>query len=78
VTCTERTTQEILKSGDDIIAQYTNAFAQLKERFEARSRLATLKVLRDVSQGVVQLSNILDDLRDMGKYYSCDGVQYSC
>jgi hypothetical protein len=31
-------------------------------------------VLRDVSQGVVQLSNILDDLRDMGKGYSCDGA----
>jgi hypothetical protein len=78
---TERTTQEILKSSDDIITQYTNAFAQLKERFEARSRLATLKVLRDISQGVVQLSNILDDLRDMGKYSSCDdasSVQADC
>lgn len=72
--CTERTIQDILKSSDDIITQYTNAFVQLKERFEARSRLATLKVLRDVNQGVVQLSNILDDLWDMGNYSSCDGV----
>ncbi|KIM74793.1 hypothetical protein PILCRDRAFT_693732 [Piloderma croceum F 1598] len=71
----KRTTQEILKSSDNIIAQYTTAFQQLKDRFEARSCLATLKVLRDVSQGVVQLSNILDDLRDMEKIKTLESLR---
>ena len=58
----------MLNSSDNIIAQYVIAFQQLKERFDARSRLSTLKVLREVSQGVVQLSDILDDMRDMGEH----------
>jgi hypothetical protein len=65
---TERTAKDILNSSDDVIAQYAGAFQQLKERFDARSRLSALKVLRDVSQGVVQLSDILDDMRDMGEH----------
>jgi len=59
----------MLHSSEDAIAQYANAFQQLKERFEARSRLSALKVLRDMSQGVVQLSDILNDMRDMGGHH---------
>jgi hypothetical protein len=58
----------VLNSSDGIIAQYAGAFQQLRERFDARSRLSTLRVLRDVSQGVVQLSDILDDMLDMGEH----------
>lgn len=58
----------MLHSSDNAIAQFASAFQQLKERFEARSRLSALKVLRDVSQGVVQLSDILDDIWDMGEH----------
>jgi hypothetical protein len=56
----------MLNSGDGIISQYTSAFQQLKECFAMRSGLATLKVLRNVKQGVVQLSETLDNLKDMG------------
>jgi hypothetical protein len=64
---TERSAQEMLNSSDGIISQYTSAFQQLKERFAMRSGLVTLKVLRNVKQGVVQLSSTLVDLKDMGK-----------
>jgi hypothetical protein len=57
----------MLNSSDNIISQYTGAFRQLKERFGTRSSISTLKVLRNVTQGVVQLSSTLDDLKDMGK-----------
>ena len=64
----------MLNSSDDVIAQYASAFQQLKERFDARSRLSALKVLGDVSQGVVQLSDILDDMRDMGEHPVREGM----
>jgi len=57
----------MLNSSDNIISQYTGAFQQLKERFGTRSSISTLKVLRNVTQGVVQLSSTLDNLKDMGK-----------
>ena len=65
---TARAVNDMLNSSDGIIAQYAGAFQQLKEHFDARSRLSALKVLRDVSQGVVQLSDILDDMRGMGEH----------
>jgi len=54
-------------SSDDVISQYSSAFQQLKERFMLRSGLTTLKVLRNVRLGVVQLSDMLEDMKDMGK-----------
>jgi hypothetical protein len=72
--CTERTAQEMFNSSDDIISQYIGAFQQLKERFGLRSGLATLKVLHNVTQGVLQFSETLDDLKDMGSVSCHDRV----
>ncbi|KIM86175.1 hypothetical protein PILCRDRAFT_5220 [Piloderma croceum F 1598] len=71
----ERTAKDMLNSSDNVIAQYAGAFQQLKERFDARSHLSALKVLRDVSQGVVQLSDILDDMRDMEQIKSLENIR---
>src|ERR1700691_5925894 len=57
----------MLNSSDNISSQYTGAFQQLKEHFGMRSSISTLKVLHNVTQGVVQLSSTLDNLKDMGK-----------
>ena len=70
---TERAAKDVFKSSDGIIAQYAGAFQQLKEQFDARSRLSALKVLRDLRQGVVELSDILDDMRDMGEHLISEG-----
>jgi hypothetical protein len=73
---TERAAKDILNSSDNI-AQYAGAFQQLKESFDARSRLSALEVLRDLSQGVVRLSDILDDIRDMGEHSIQEGMIHS-
>jgi len=56
----------LLTSSDDVISEYTGAFQQLKERFLLRSSVATLKVCREVRQGVVQLSDTVEYIKDMG------------
>ncbi|KIM73665.1 hypothetical protein PILCRDRAFT_828960 [Piloderma croceum F 1598] len=71
----KRSTQEMLNSSDGIISQYNSAFQQLKERFVMRSGLATLKVLHNVKQGVVQLSEMLDNLKDMEQIKSLENLR---
>jgi len=66
--CIGRAAHEmLLTSSDDVISEYTSAFQQLKERFLLRSSVATLKVCREVRQGVVQLSDTVEYIKDMGK-----------
>lgn len=54
-------------SSDDIIKQYTEAFRQLKEDFNSRSDVAKLMVLRDVRQGIIQLSDTMGRIEKLGK-----------
>jgi hypothetical protein len=64
----ERTARDTCNgSSDDIIKQYTEAFRQLKEDFKTRTDSAMLKVLRDVRQGVVRLTDTLGNIEKLGK-----------
>ncbi|KAH7919326.1 hypothetical protein BV22DRAFT_1075393 [Leucogyrophana mollusca] len=52
-------------STDSAIEQYNVAFKELKEQFKSRSELVALRIFKDIRQGIVELSTLSQDIKDL-------------
>ncbi|KAH7918285.1 WD40 repeat-like protein [Leucogyrophana mollusca] len=52
-------------STDSTIDQYNTAFKELKEQFKSRSELVALRIFKDIRQGIIELSTLSQDIKDL-------------
>ncbi|EGN96881.1 hypothetical protein SERLA73DRAFT_75730 [Serpula lacrymans var. lacrymans S7.3] len=58
----------------EAISQYVAAFQQLKEQFKIRSSLSKLKVFREVREGLVEVGEALQNIKEMDQHQMIQGL----
>ncbi|KAH7920290.1 hypothetical protein BV22DRAFT_1074193 [Leucogyrophana mollusca] len=61
-------------STDSAIDQYNAAFKELKEQFKSRSELVALRIFKDIRQGIVELSTLSQDIKDLERTMLLDNL----
>ncbi|KAH7918511.1 hypothetical protein BV22DRAFT_1100410 [Leucogyrophana mollusca] len=61
-------------STDSAIDQYNTAFKELKEQFRSRSELVALRIFKDIRQGIVELSTLSQDIKDLERTMLLDNL----
>jgi hypothetical protein len=53
---------------DDGLKQFIDSFEELRKRFVEGSNVFTLKTVRNIEHGVLELSESLDEIKDFGRH----------
>ncbi|KAH7919375.1 YVTN repeat-like/Quino protein amine dehydrogenase [Leucogyrophana mollusca] len=62
----KRALRDSMRTSTDLaIEQYITAFKELKEQFQSRSELVALRIFKDIRQGIVELSTLSQDIKDL-------------